>query len=162
MHIGCATYGNANLAITRFQLPLPRRSGGSQSPRPQSDSDARTASSNLRNGRIFAVLLGSLFRLTRQKNPLPKAVLFLPPRKCYLAVGTNFAELRECPIEEYPNEITSPSISGDRQPDHKDAASAGRASSASGRCGAGQSTVWEARIRFRPRRAIAALLELGT
>src|SRR6185312_8261310 len=38
MHTGCATYGNANLAITLFQLPSPLRSGGSLRPyRPQSD-----------------------------------------------------------------------------------------------------------------------------
>ena len=38
MHTGCATYGNANLAITLFQLPSPHRSGGTLRPyRLQSD-----------------------------------------------------------------------------------------------------------------------------
>src|SRR4029079_19545781 len=38
MNTGCATYGNANLAITLFQLPSPRRSGGTLRPyRLQSD-----------------------------------------------------------------------------------------------------------------------------
>src|SRR4029077_19257137 len=45
MHTGCATYGNATLAITLFQLPSPHRSGGTLRPyRLQSDICRKTAS----------------------------------------------------------------------------------------------------------------------